>query len=329
MKQSVICPFFGKLRDRFCEYGEDLTVTQKLERIAAVPGVRGVEIVYPQELQSLDEVAATLARLNLEVSAVNVNVKSDREFVRGSVASPDPAIRQRAVEYLKRGKDAAAFLGAERVTCCPLSDGHDYAFQTHYGEAWRRMVAVFREAALHRPEITLCMEYKPWETRVHGLLTSAAKTVLLCQAIGAPGVGVTVDIGHSAFGGESPADSLALVVESGLPYYVHTNDNNGRWDWDLVAGACNLWEYVEFLYYLKEYGFDGWLTSDVAPFREDAGEIFALNVRQTQQFWDWLDTIDREQIRRHLLAHEFLPVRRMLEPHLFAPAAVASRADGR
>src|SRR3984885_11101984 len=101
MKQSLICPFFGKLRDRFCEYGQDLTVTQKLEQIARVPDVQGVEIVFPQELEDLEDVQAVLSRLRLEVSAVNVNVKSDPEFVRGSLASPDPAIRRKAVEYLK------------------------------------------------------------------------------------------------------------------------------------------------------------------------------------------------------------------------------------
>ena len=77
MKQAVICPFFGKLRDRFCEYGEDLGVVAKLERIAQVPGIQGVEMVYPHELRDLDEVKAVLLRLGLAVSAVNVNVKSD------------------------------------------------------------------------------------------------------------------------------------------------------------------------------------------------------------------------------------------------------------
>lgn len=317
MKQAVICPFFGKLRDRFCEYGEDLTVVQKLERIAAVPGVGGVEIVYPHELQDLEEVKAALVRLHLEVAAVNVNIKSDPEFVRGSVGSPDPDVRRKAIEYMKRGKDAAVVLGASQVTCCPLSDGFDYALQTHYGAAWQRMVDCVREAAEYRPEVTLCMEYKPWETRVHGLLTSAAKTILLCQAAGGKHVGVTIDIGHSTFGGESPADSLMLVAGSGLPFYVHTNDNNGKWDWDLVAGACNVWEFLEFLYYLKETGYDGWITSDVAPFRQDPAEIFALNVRFTAQLWNWLDRIDREEVRQHLLRNDFIPVRKMMEPYLF------------
>ena len=319
MKQAIICPFLGKLRDRFCEYGEDLSVVERLERIARVPGVAGVEIVYPQELRNLSEVKETLARLGLEVSAVNVNVKSDPEFASGSVASPNPEIRRKAIDYLKRGKDAAVALGAERITCCPLSDGYDYPFQTHYGAAWNRMVDVVAEAASYLPEITLCLEYKPFETRVHGLLTSAAKTILLCKQAGG-NLGVTIDIGHSTFGGEAPADSLMLAASCGLPFYVHTNDNNGKWDWDLLAGACNVWEYLEFLYYLKEVCYDGWITADVAPFRQDPAEIFALNVSFTGRLWKWLDEIDRGEIRHHLLNHDFISIRKMMDPHLFPVA---------
>ena len=97
MKQAVICPFFGRLRDRFCEYGEDLSVVEKLEHIARIPGVQGVEIVYPHELRDVDSVKATLEKLGLAVSAVNVNVKSDPEFVKGSITSPDAAVRSKPI----------------------------------------------------------------------------------------------------------------------------------------------------------------------------------------------------------------------------------------
>jgi xylose isomerase len=148
------------------------------------------------------------------------------------------------------------------------------------------------------------------------------------HAAGGQSVGVTIDIGHTTFGGEAPADALMLVAASGLPFYVHTNDNNGRWDWDLVAGACNIWEYLEFLYYLKETGYDGWITSDVAPFRQDPAEIFALNVRCTEQLWRWLDQADREAIRQCLLRNDFISVRKMMEPYIFpAPAAEAARSS--
>jgi xylose isomerase len=198
-----------------------------------------------------------------------------------------------------------------------LSDGHDYAFHIHFGSAWERMVEVVKAAAGYRPEIALHLEYKPWETRSQNLLNSAAKTVLLCEAAGRDGLGVTVDIGHSTFGGETPAQSLMLVAACGYPYYVHTNDNNGRADWDLVAGSCNLWEYAEFLFYLKELGYEGWITSDVAPVRQDPAEIFALNARVTQRIWEWLDEVDREEIRQRLHRHDYMSVRKLMEPYLF------------
>lgn len=318
MKQAIVCSLFGKLRDRFCEYGEDLSLTERLERTAGIPELAGVEIVFPRDLRQLDGLKSALARLNLGVAAVNVNIKSDPEFVAGALTSPDAEVRRKAVAYIKRGKECAMELGAERVTCCPLSDGHDYAFQIHYGAAWERMIEGVREAALYLPEITLCLEYKPSETRVYNMLGSAAKAILLCQATEAPNVGVNVDIGHSTFGGEPPGEALMLVVASGLPFYVHTNDNNGKADWDLVAGSCNVWEYLEFLFYLKELQYDGWITSDAVPFRQNPAEIFALNARFTERLWKWLDDVDRDEMRNLLLRHDFIGLRKILDPHLFS-----------
>jgi len=317
MKQAINCALFGKLRDKFCEYGEDRSLTERLERVAGIPELAGVEIGFPRDLRTLDGLKATLARLNLGVAAVNVNIKSDSEFVAGALISPNAEVRRKAVDYIKRGKECALDLGAERVTCCPLADGHDYAFQMHYGAAWELMVEGVREAALYLPEVTLCLEYKPSETRVYNMLCSAAKAILLCQTAGAPNLGVNVDVGHTAYGGETPAEALMLVAASGLPIYVHTNDNNGRADWDLIAGSCNVWEYLEFLFYLKEIGYDGWISSDAVPFRQDPAEIYAMNARFTDQLWKWLDEVDRDKIRKSLLRHDFVGLRKMLYPNVF------------
>jgi xylose isomerase len=318
MKQAIITSFLGKLRDRFCEYQEPLSIEQKLERMTQIPGVSGAEVVHPYEVDTVEAMQSHLRRLKLEVSAINVNIKADPIFAHGSLTSPDPLIRSKACEMIKAAKDYAKSLGADKVTCCPLSDGYDYPFHTDYRKAWTRMVEVVREAAGHLPEIPLFMEYKPSETRVHCTLDSAAKTIMLCEAVGSPHVGVTIDIGHSIYAGETPAEALAHVALSGFPYYVHINDNNGKWDWDLMAGTCNLWSYVEFLYYLKDLGYDGWITSDSSPVRQDAVEMFAFNVRITNRIWNWLDQVDREMIGHHLERHEFMPILKVLEPALFA-----------
>jgi hypothetical protein len=95
---------------------------------------------------------------------------------------------------------------------------------------------------------------------------------------------------------------------------------------DLMAGTCNLWLCVEFLYYLKELGYDGWITSDTSPVRQDAIETFDFNVRMTDRFWNWLDQVDREMIRHHLDRGEFLHIMKSLEPFLFAAPPVPATA---
>ncbi|MGO9895890.1 MAG: sugar phosphate isomerase/epimerase family protein [Bryobacteraceae bacterium] len=323
MKHAIITSFLGKLRDRFCEYQEPLSIEQKLERMAQIPGVTGAEVVHPYEVDTVEAMRSHLDRLKLGISAINVNIKGDPIFAYGSLCSPDASVRNKACGMIKAAKDYAKALGADKVTCCPLSDGYDYPFHTDYRKAWSRMVDTVREAAEHLPEIPLFMEYKPSETRVHCTLDSAAKALLLCEAVGNPNVGVTIDIGHSIYGGETPAEALAHVAMSGFPYYVHINDNNGKWDWDLMAGTNNLWLYIEFLYYLKELNYTGWITSDTSPVRQDAIETFAFNVRITDRIWNWLDQMDREAIGHHLERNEFLPILKMLEPFLFADAKAA------
>jgi xylose isomerase len=322
MKHAIITGFLGQLRDRFCEYQRPLTIEQKLELMAQIPGVTGAEVVHPYEVGTVAEMQSYLKRLQIGVAAVNVNIKADPMFSSGSLCSPDPVVRGKACDMIMAAKDYAKALGADKVTCCPLSDGYDYPFQTDYAKAWRRMVEVVQEAAAYLPEIPLFMEYKPSETRVHCTLDSAAKALLLCNAVGNPNVGVTIDFGHSVYGGETPAEALSLVAASGFPYYVHINDNNGKWDWDLMAGTCNLWHYVEFLYHLKELGYDGWITSDTSPVRQDPVETFAFNVRMTERIWNWLDEVDRDAIRHHLDRQEFLPIMKMFEPYLFSGAPV-------
>jgi len=324
MKHAIITSFLGKLKDRFCEYQEPLTIEQKLEKMTRIPGARGAEVVHPYEVPPATEMIELLRRFSLSVSAVNVNIKLDAAFHAGALTNPDTGVRRKAVEMMQAAKDYAAAIGADKVTCCPLSDGYDYSFQTDYGKAWGRMVDCVTAAASHRPEVPLFLEYKPSETRVHCTLDSAAKTLLLIRDAGLPNLGVTVDIGHSIYGGETPAEALAHCVRAGVPYYIHINDNNGKWDWDLMAGTCNLWSYVEVLYYLKRYGYDGWVTSDTSPVRIDPVECFAFNIRLTDRIWQWLEQNDLDEIERCLERHDALPVLKMLEAGLFQSAAVSS-----
>jgi xylose isomerase len=313
MRHAVITAFLGKLRDRFCQYQAPLPVEEKLERAAAIPGVQGVELIYPDEWADAAGLKRSLSRLKLAVAAVNVNLKGHPDFVRGALSSPDSGIRRMALDFICRAKDCAAELGSSRVTCAPLADGYDYPFQIDYRKARTRIVDVLAQACDFRPDITLHLEHKPADPRTRGLLDTSARVVRLCRDIGSSAVGITFNAGHAFFGGGAPADAFAQVLLARLPYYIHSGDGTQDWDWDLMAGSRHYWQWTEFLYYLRQDGYEGWVTSDAFPVRQDAAELFAASIRITDRIWRWLDTLDSAGMRQALEQQDLFPVLRHFE----------------
>jgi xylose isomerase len=303
VKHALLVTFFGKVRDRFHEYQQPLSVATKLECAARVPGVTGVELIYPEECRENDDLAGLLASLKLVPAAINVNIKGDPRFVAGALTSPDAAVRRQALRVIIEAKEYARRLGCDRVTCAPLADGYDYPLQVNYARAWGRMVDCLREASEAVSEIALHIEHKPSDPRVRGFLDSPAKVLRLCRDAGSPSLGVTFNFGHALRLG-SPAAELARVLDAGVPLYIHHNDGTVNWDWDLMAGAQSLWQFAEFLFYLHEANYDGWFTADTLPIRLNAVEVFASNIRMADECWKWCGRVDKAALGACLANHE-------------------------
>jgi xylose isomerase len=158
-KYAIILGFMGKLNDRFSSYGTPRDLAQKIEAAAQIEGLRGLELVYPFDFAAVAETRRLLAQHKLECSSVNVNIKAEPKFHLGALTSKDPGIRREAVSYVKTGLDIAAELGVNLVTCCPLSDGYDYAFEIDHAQAWKWFIEGVGEAASHRPAVRLSLEY--------------------------------------------------------------------------------------------------------------------------------------------------------------------------
>lgn len=316
-KMALITSFLGKTKDRFHEYNKALSLEEKFKLLNTIDGYDGVEVVYPYEVPKADELQALLASYKLNVAAINVNVKAEEEFRNGGLTSLDPAIRDRAVGFIKDAKDYAAAVGADKVTCCPLGDGYEFAFQYDYAVAWKNLVETLSTAAEHRPEIPLFIEYKPSETRGRCFVDTAAKALCLLNDMKTPQTGVTLDFGHSAYGNENPAEALVMLAESSYPYYVHINDNDGKWDWDYFCGTKHYLDYVEFIYYLKKYNYNDYMTSDTSPTRWDVVGTFEANSRITNKIWNLLDTLDCSQLEKLIASSDYLATWRFIEEEIF------------
>jgi xylose isomerase len=226
-------------------------------------------------------------------------------------------VRAKAVAFIKEAKEFARAAGADKVTCCPLGDGYEFAFQADYARAWKHLVETLSEAAAHLPQVPLFIEYKPFETRGRCFVDTAAKTLCLLHDIGLKGLGVTIDFGHSLCAGENPAETVTLIGESGYPFYIHINDNDGRWDWDYFVATKHLLEYAEFLYYLQKYGYRDYLTSDTSPTRWDIRGTFEANARLTGKLWDLLGEMDKAELEGLLAGDDYLRTWRLIEERIF------------
>jgi xylose isomerase len=316
-KLAIITGYLGQTKDRFHFYNEDIDLEAKFRMMTEIEGYDGVEIVHPYEVLDVKETRALLAKYRLRISAINCNIKADPAFRNGGVTVADKAVRDRAVGFIKKAKDYAEEIGADKVTCCPLADGYEFVFQHDYARAWKHLVECFGEAGSYKKNIPLFIEYKPSETRGHCFVDSAAKTLLLLKDIGITEMGVTLDFGHSVYGIENPAEAVALLAESPFRYYIHINDNDGRWDWDYFCGTKHYLEYVEFLFYLKRYGYDDYMTSDTSPTRWDVRKTFEANSRITNKIWKALDGIDAKKMERLIASGDYLDTWKLVEETFF------------
>ena len=313
---SIILGFMGKLQDRFSVYQKERTVEEKLRLVSQVEGVSGVEMVYPNELSDVAQVRDLLEKYKLRLTAVNVNLKGDPRWHQGALTARDKATRQEAVRWLERGMDIAAELGSFVVTVCPLADGHDYPFEIDYLRAWRDFVQGIRAAADYRSDVRLSIEYKQSEPRARVLLSNASKSLYALTKIDRPNVGVTLDMGHALYGGESCAESVVLLADAGKLFLVHGNDNYRNWDWDLIPGFVNLWDLIESTYYLRRMEYSGAITFDVFPARLDPVKTMQASLRMYRLVEGLIDQIGMETLAHSIETEDVIQTMALFQSYL-------------
>lgn len=294
---AIISSFLGEQRNRYMSYKPDRVLEEKFSQALQVEGLNGLELCYPADFSDPVLLKKLLADSGLGVPAVNVRSRRTGKWLRGSFTSQSAAERAEVVSDFKRAIDLTLEVGAQRITTCPLNDGHDTVFEMNYFDAYRFAEETFAQICAHQPEVKVCIEYKWNDPRTRCLLASAGETAAFCHSVGAPNLGATLDIGHALLAGERPAQSIALLARAGRLFYVHLNDNDRNWDWDMIPGAFHFWEFIEFLYYLKDAGYtDDWYAYDVFSKEIDTVETFNTVTALTRKLEAMAERIDRQQM---------------------------------
>lgn len=306
-KFSVILSNVGSCSDRYVTagYGREYSLSELFNRLSQIPQASGVELVGSWHVRdnNIQELKKHLDEKELHLVSIIPDHFGQHKWKNGSFSSKDPAIRKEAVAHTKEMMDAVVELGGNLVSLWPGQDGYDYLFQSDYIQEREWLAEGIAEAARYRSDVKVSLEYKPKEPRTHSYISTAATALLIVQEVNLPNCGVTLDFGHSLNAYETPAEAVALLKRHGDKlFHVHMNDNYRLWDDDMIVGSVHTIETLEFFYWLKRTGYDGWLSIDQYPYREDSLEAVREGVLAMNDFKLLADQLPEAEIE-HLLRH--------------------------
>lgn len=291
---------FQQFIDRYATdaYGPAVSTLEAIEKAAEAGDIKVLDINYPfaGDDVTVEQVREALKRTGLRAQAITPHIYM-REFQMGSFTNPDAALRRKAIDLGKQAVEIAHQLDARYVKFWPGQDGFDYPFQADYQRLWDYSVEGVREVAQYAPDTQFAIEYKEKEPRSHLVFSSAARTLLAIEDMGVSNVGIVLDLGHSLYAKETPADSLRLVSQRGKLVSVELNDNWREWDDDMAVGSIHLIETLEFLYALRQINWQGPLLIDQFPFRENVLQAAQSSIRTIRALDRILDRIDLNALK--------------------------------
>lgn len=268
-------------------YSPPFTVEQLFERVASIEGVSGVELVSNWHLSAENAtlVDRLLREYKLDLVAVIPDHFGIEKWGKGSFSSKNSQIRKDAVSYTKEMMDIVSSLGGNMISLWPGQDGYDYYFQADYIQERTWFEDGIRECAQYKPNFQVSIEYKPKEPRNRCYASNVYSTLLMVQAINLSNVGVTVDYGHAAVAYENVAESVAVLAKTGNKlFHMHMNDCYGLWDDDMICGSIHTIPFLELFYWLKRTNYQGYISTDQYPYREDGRDAVAESIEWMKLF---------------------------------------------
>ena len=179
------------------------------------------------------------------------------------------------------------------------------------------------------PGMQFAIEYKLKEPRVHMFFGTAARTLLAIEDMGVDNVGIVLDLGHSFFAKETPAEVLHLVSRRGKLVSVEVNDNWREWDDDMAVGSVHLIETLEFMHALRQINWQGPILLDQFPFREDPIAAARNSIRTIRALDSALDRIDMAALSAAQERHDAPAAQRLVLDLLLGSAADGPQARER
>jgi len=316
LKISAGVWYLGATADRFVKQGyrPDKTMEERFRLAATVEGLSGLEMHYPTEVT--DATYKPLKKLaddlGLRIVQFCPHLWADPRWKYGQFSNPDKKLRREAIDLAKRTIDLARYMQAEVVVYWPAQDGYDYPFQTDFRQRYDDLVAGLAEMADHNPEQKVVLEYKAFEPRAHILLGTIGHCMTVINEINRPNLGINIDMGHALMMKEDLGESISFCCRYGKLFHTHWNDNWKLFDDDVIVGTVNLWDTLEALFWLDEWGYDGWYGLDLFPYREAPEKAIEESIRNLYFGFELLERVPREELRQAFVTSDAIAISQMM-----------------
>jgi xylose isomerase len=156
--------------------------------------------------------------------------------------------------------------------------------------------------------------------------STASRTLLGIETIGRDDIGIVVDLGHSLFAKETPADVLQLVHEHGRLFTIEVNDNWREWDDDMAVGSVHLIETLEFFLAVRKIGWDQPILLDQFPVREDPVEAARASLDTIRAIDRALDRLDLDALTEAQERQDALAAQRRVMELLLGEVGAAAES---
>jgi sugar phosphate isomerase/epimerase len=294
-KYAIILGNLGNTRDRFCQGYKNNPSSEEMLKMALekMPHIQGIELVGTWDIRpdNVGDMTRRLEDAGVACASIIPDTFGNPVYGKGSITSIDARVRQQALDYLRQMSEVALAMNCDIVNLWLGQDGYDYLLATDYNRERDWLTECTRAIATEFPTLRFALEYKPKEPRNFSYHARMADTILAAKETGCANVGVTIDTGHSFYAGENVSEAVVLAKRAGdLLYHMHFNDNHGTWDDDMIVSSVHFTTYVELLFWLRKTGYQGWISMDQYPYREDAIDAISESILWVKKYEQIVDS---------------------------------------
>jgi len=231
------------VEEKFADAGE-------VNRLTGVSPTVALHVLWdlPKGKADVPEIKRLEAKYGVKSGSINPNLFQDQGYKFGSMANPDPEVRECAIKHLLESVELAKALGSRDISIWD-SDGSNYPGT----QSIRRRIEWTEEAlgkthAALAPDQRMLVEYKPFEPAFyHTDIADWGMALALAHKAG-PQAKVLVDTGHH-YAGQNIEQIVAWLLHLGALGGFHFNDRKYADD-DLTIGSIDPYQVFRIFHEL-------------------------------------------------------------------------------